>query len=154
MKQLDKIDKEILNILQDQGRITNSDLAGKVGLSSPSIIERIRKMEKAGIISKYSALINPKKVNKEIVTMVAISMQLHNESEFKRFYESIRKWPEVLECYHVTGDEDFIMKVAVKDITTYERFMFEKVMKISGVRNIRTFLVLSSVKENGKILVE
>ncbi len=106
MKQLDKIDKEILNILQDQGRITNSDLAGQVGLSSPSIIERIRKLEKVGIISKYSALLNPKKVNKEIVMivmMVAISMQMHNESDFKQFYESIKNWPEVLECYHVTG---------------------------------------------------
>ena len=107
MKQLDKIDKEILNILQDQGSITNSDLAGQVGLSSPSIIKRIRKLEKVGIISKYSALLNPKKVNKEIVMMmvmmVAISMQMHNESDFKQFYESIKNWPEVFECYHVTG---------------------------------------------------
>ena len=106
MKQLDKIDKEILNILQDQGSITNSDLAGQVGLSSPSIIKRIRKLEKVGIISKYSALLNPKKVNKEIVMivmMVAISMQMHNESDFKQFYESIKNWPEVFECDHVTG---------------------------------------------------
>ncbi|RKY84315.1 Lrp/AsnC family transcriptional regulator [candidate division KSB1 bacterium] len=151
---MDNIDKKILNILQDKGRITNAELASKIGLSPPPVLERVRKLEKSGTIKKYSAVVDPKKINKGTLTLVAISLSLHQEKAIEEFIETIKEWHEVLECYHVTGDDDYILKVAVKDIESYENFLMHKLVRLPGVSKIRTSIVLSTIKDNSKILVE
>ena len=151
---MDKIDKDILNILQDFGRITNTELASRIGLSPPPVLERVKKLEKAGFIKKYSAIVDPHKVEKGTITLVAITLALHQKREIDEFIERIRSWPEVLECYHVTGDDDYIMKIAVKDIESYENFLSHKLVQNPGISKIHTSIVLRIIKDNGKIHVE
>ncbi len=143
---LDPIDKKILEILQKNGRITNSELARRVGISPPPTLERVRKLERKGIIRKYVALIDPDAAGKGTVAFVAISLDRHLIKSIDRFTRAIERFPEVMECYHISGQEDYILKVAVKNIHEYERFILERLTKIPAVSKIQTSFVLSTVK--------
>jgi Lrp/AsnC family transcriptional regulator, leucine-responsive regulatory protein len=144
---LDETDVQILNLLQHDGRITNADLAKKVRLSPPSVLQRVRALEKAGLIRNYVALLEPERLGLRITAMVMISLSLHQEQPIERFRRGIQEIPEIVECYHVSGDFDFLLKVLVKDMRSYEVFLREKLSKIKGIGKITTNFVLATNKQ-------
>ena len=148
---MDKIDIQILNTLQENGRITNSDLAKKVGLSAPSVLERVRKLEESGIITGYSAKIDAEKVGRGQTCYVAISLALHQTGSIHEFQRRIETIPEIMECIHITGEEDFLLKVLVKDMAHYEELLLNQLTKIPGTSRIKTMVVLSSIKSRTKV---
>ena len=138
---LDETDIQILLLLQKEGRITNADLAKSVGLSPPSVLQRVRILEKAGLIRGYHAILDAEKLGLKITAMVMITLSLHQEQPIERFRRSVQDIPEILECYHVSGDCDFLLKVVVRDMKAYELFVREKLSKIKGIQQIRTSFV-------------
>jgi Lrp/AsnC family leucine-responsive transcriptional regulator len=148
---MDKIDLKIISTLQENGRITNSDLAKIVGLSAPSVLERVRKLEEANIITGYTARINAEKVGRGQTCYVAISLSMHQRNDIQGFVDHIDKIPEVIECFHITGEEDYLLKVMVKDMKHYEELLTYRLTKIPGTYKIKTMVVLSTIKTGNKI---
>lgn len=151
---IDSIDKQILSILQQDAQITNVELARKIGISPPAMLERVKRLEKNGIIKRYVAIVDPSKISKGIFALVSVSLSAHQLSSIDQFTRQIKKLDEVLECYHVAGEEDFILKIAVSSIEEYEKFILSKLTKIKGVNKVNTKFVLSTVKYNTKIKIE
>lgn len=151
---IDSIDKQILSILQQDAQITNVELARKIGISPPAMLERVKRLEKNGIIKRYVAIVDPSKISKGIFALVSVSLSAQQLSSIDQFTRQIKKLDEVLECYHVAGEEDFILKIAVSSIEEYEKFILSKLTKITGVNKVNTKFVLSTVKYNTKIKIE
>ncbi|MDK3156130.1 Lrp/AsnC family transcriptional regulator [Kamptonema cortianum] len=145
---LDKSDRHILRLLQENGRITNADLARKVGLSPPSMLQRVRKLEESGTILGYSAVLDQQKLGYSIVVMAMISLAMHQEKPIDQFLAEIKGIPEVLECYHVSGDYDFLLKIVAKDIADYERVLLTHVAGIKSVGKIHSCFVLKTNKSS------
>lgn len=145
---LDQTDIKILEILQRDGRITNAKLAEKVGISPPSMLERVRKLEAAGIIDRYVALINRRKIGLGLMAIIIVSLSLHQVSSLKLVVEKLAALEEVQECFQLTGDVDFLLKVAVKDMDSYTDFVNNKLSGIPGIQNIKTSFVLSAIKND------
>lgn len=151
---IDHIDKQILNLLQQNARITNVDLASKIGISPPAMLERVKRLEKGNYIKKYSAVINPDKVGKNIIALISVWLSAHQLSSIDSFTKQINKFDEVLECYHIAGEEDFILKIITSSIKDVEEFLLKKLTKIPGVSKVNTKFVLSTVKYETKIKIE
>jgi DNA-binding Lrp family transcriptional regulator len=145
---LDQIDLKILSILQANGRITNSDLATQVGLSPPPVLERVKKLEKSGIIKSYVALVDPLAVGFETLTFVEVILNWHKKDMVTKFINEIRKIDEVLECHHITGSADFLLKIVVKNIPAYEELVLNKLLDLPSIQHLRTMVVLSTPKSN------
>lgn len=150
---IDRIDKKILEILQDNGRLTNSDLAKAVDKSPPPTAERVKKLEKNGYIKKYVAIVDPAKVGITCLTYVEVTLVRHGKDAVERFMSSIVEIEEVLECHHITGDADFLLKVATKDIPTYEQFIIQTLTALPDVQHLKTSVVLSTLKQETKITI-
>jgi len=148
---IDDINKQIINILQDDGSITNSELAGRIGLSPASTIERVRKLEKQGIIRKYCALIDHEKIGKNVIVFVEIITKDHHREAMDLFIGAVKNVSEVLECYHISGDSDFLLKVIADDIADYERIALEELAMLPNLEKIRSHFVLSPVKLENKV---
>jgi Lrp/AsnC family leucine-responsive transcriptional regulator len=151
---LDQIDRKILDLLQENGRITNAQLAKEAGISPPPMLDRVRKLETNGYIRKYVALVDPKKLNRATMAFVAISLSLHRQDAIQKFVREIQKIPEVLECHHITGENDYLLKVAVADMDGYEEFLLKKLTRFSGISKIKTSFILRTLKQETKIPVE
>ena len=145
---LDQMDIKILQILQENGRITNAKLAQKIGISPPSMLERVRKLEASGVIDKYVALINRKKIGYGLMAIIIVSLSLHQVSSLKKVVEKLAELEEVQECYQLTGDVDFLLKVATKDMDSYTDFVNYKLSGIPGIQNIKTSFVLATIKNS------
>jgi Lrp/AsnC family leucine-responsive transcriptional regulator len=145
---LDDVDIQLLDLLQRQGRITNADLAKEVQLSPPSVLQRVRALEKLGLIKGYHAILDAERLGYRITALVQISLSLHQEQPIERFRKSIQDIPEIMECYHVSGDYDFLLKVIVRDMRSYEAFVREKLSKIKGISQIRTSFVFGTNKHS------
>ena len=150
----DQADKKIISILQENARISNTGLAAEIGISASPTLERVKKLEKQGVIRKYVALLAPEKVGKGTIALVSVSLAVHEMGSLDHFLAEIRKLPEVTECYHITGESDFLMKVIVDDIEAYRDFVLNKLTRIGGISRIRTSIVLDTVKYTTKIEVE
>ncbi|MDR3690196.1 MAG: Lrp/AsnC family transcriptional regulator [Fimbriimonas sp.] len=148
---LDEVDVQLLALLQEDGRITNADLSKKVGLSPPSVLQRVRILEKSGLIRGYHALLDAERLGLRITALAMISLSLHQEQPIERFRRSVNEIPEVLECYHVSGEFDFLLKIVVKDIRAYEQLIRERLSKIKGIQQIKTSFVLANTKYTTKI---
>lgn len=145
---LDEIDLKLLKILQTNGRITNSDLAKQVRLSPPPVLKRIKKLEKSGIIKSYVALVDPPAVGFETLTFVEVRLNWHKKDIVTKFVNEILKIDEVLECHHVTGSADFLLKIAAKNIPAYEELVLDKLLDLPSIQHLRTMVVLSTPKSN------
>jgi len=148
---LDAIDLRIINELQKSSKITNAALAEHIGISPPSTLDRVRKLESCGVIAGYVALLNPDAINKSIQAIVHVSLSSHTSASLAKAKEALSQFDEVLACWHTAGDEDFVLKVIVCDMAQYERFISEKLSTVPNVRKIRTAFVLSAVKETTRI---
>ncbi|MCU0356826.1 MAG: Lrp/AsnC family transcriptional regulator [Cyclobacteriaceae bacterium] len=152
MELLDDTDKKILRLLQQNARLTNKDLANKLGLSITPVFERVRKLEKRGFIRKYVAVLDNEKLNRGMVVFLHIKMQAHNHESIARLMQEVQQLDEVMECYHVTGETDFLMKVLVPDMRAYEDFVLGKLTRISGIGNINSSIVMREVKHKTEVI--
>ena len=143
---LDETDLHILEILQLEGRISNAKLARQIELSPPATLARTKRLEEAGIIRGYVALLEPEQVGFDMLCFVNVSLQLHQSQQVEGFERAVAEMPEVLECHHVTGEYDYLLKVAIRNRSDLKRFAVERLTPIPGVARIYTSLVLSEVK--------
>ena len=150
---IDDINKKILEILQSRAKITNSRLSEEIGLSPAPTLERVKKLEQMGIITSYHAKLNTEKIGLGVTTFVLATLTGHNRANIEGFIMEINKIPEVIECHHITGAGDFILKVIAKDIASYQKLMLEKVSDIKQVDNMQSMVVLSTFKDSKVIPV-
>ena len=144
--QLDDLDRRLLAHLQDDARITSVELARRLKLSAPGLQKRVRKLEQRGIIKGYATIVNRQAVGLDLLCFVQVLLAHHRPGSVERFPGRIRRLPEVLECYYLTGEIDYLLKVVVATHDHLERFLFEKLMKVDGVDRIRTSIVLKELK--------
>lgn len=143
---LDLTDKKILTILQGDGRITNARLAQQVGLSPPAVLERVRRLEASGVISKYVAILDREQAGFGLQTIVMVCLSHHQVSSLQHVKERLTTMNEVLECHQMTGEVDFLLKVAVRDMNAYTEFVNNKLSGIPGIQNVKTSFILETLK--------
>ena len=142
---IDKIDLKILSILQNSGRSRLADIADEVELSAPAVLERVKKLEVNGVIKGYQALLDGKKVGKDITAFIGVS--IGNQRDIDKFATQMLRNPDVLECHHITGDESFILKVKSANTASLEKLLGE-IRSVEGVTRTVTRVVLSTAKES------
>lgn len=145
---IDTIDRKILELLQRDSNITNALLAKEIGLSPAPTLERVNKLENAGIIRSYHAVINPSTVGLGVSTFVMVTLKGHNKANIDKFMEAIETIDEVIECHHITGAGDFILKTISADISSYQQLMLEKVSNIDVVDGLQSMVILSTLKDS------
>ena len=143
---LDKKDIAILNQLQKNARLSNVELAEKVGLSPSPCLARVKALAKAGVIKRHVTLLDPEKVNLTLSVFIQISLERQTEDVLERFENAVIDWSEVQECYLMTGDADYLLRVTVKDINALRVFILNRLTTIDGVSNIRSSIALNQVK--------
>ena len=144
--ELDDIDIQILQRVQEDARIANVDLAAQVGLSPAPCLRRVRALERAGVIRSYATLLNPAAVDLRVTVFVQVSLDLQMEGRLEIFEQAVMKRPEVLECYLMTGDADYLLRVVVPDVEAYERFLREVLTRIESAAGIKSSFALKQVK--------
>jgi DNA-binding Lrp family transcriptional regulator len=145
---MDEIDRKILAALQEDARITNADLADRVGLSAAPCLRRVRALEHAKIIRRYVTLIDPAAVDLTVTVFVQISLDLQVENRLDLFERAIARRPEVLECYLMTGDSDYLLRVVVPNVQAYERFLKDTLTRVEGVAGIKSSFALREVRNS------
>lgn len=144
---MDAADRRILSALRQNGRLTVAELAQKVGLSSSPCWNRLKRLEAEGAILRYSAILNPKAIGVAELFFVEITLDHHDEKMLEEFGEQLAKMPEVLEAHLVTGDYDYLVKVAVANAEHYERFLRENLYRVKGIRHTRSTFALRALKQ-------
>lgn len=148
---LDKIDKSILQLLQQDAKQTNKEVSNKTGLSVTAVYERIKRLEREGVITKYVALINKKEVDKSFMVLCRIKLEKHSKVYLTKFETEVRKIEEVLECFNITGDYDYLLKILVKDMDEYRDFMVAKLTTLEHIGSTRSTFVITSIKNSTSI---
>jgi Lrp/AsnC family transcriptional regulator, leucine-responsive regulatory protein len=151
---LDAVDRKILAQLQTDGRMSLSDLAGKVGLSPSPCLRRVRILERAGVISRYVAVLDQRAVGLPVSVFVSIKLERQKQDALDQFAKAIARWPEVLECYLMTGPRDYWLRVVVPDLAAYERFVKQKLTRLDGVASIESSFALEQVKYSNVLPIE
>ena len=144
---LDEKDRILLGYLQKDARISNVELARRVGLSPPGLQKRLRRLEQKGIIDRYVTLLNREAIGYDMLCFIQVTMLRHEPTAITRFRFLVQDLPEVLECYSITGEFDYLMKIAVRNRKHLEHFLMEVLTPMPGVNTFRTFLVLRGIKE-------
>ena len=142
---LDKTDYRILNKLQNNARLSNTELADAVGLSPSPCLRRVKQLEADGVIKRYVGIVDPKAVGLPISIFVSVSLHSQQRGGLEDFEQRIQSYPEVMECYLMTGSADYLLRVVVPDLESYERFLAEKLTRIPGVANIQSSFALKQV---------
>lgn len=148
MTQLDEIDKKILKKLQENGKITNIQLSNEVGLSPAPTLERVKKLEKNEIIEGYHAKVNHSNIGLGIEAIIMINLVRQMENAISDFKAGIQNVSEIIDCYQITGQWDYIIKVVVRDIPAFERLIGGKLSKMDQISQMQSMVVLSKVKES------
>lgn len=143
---LDELDRQILTELQRDARQANAELARRLSLSPPAVHARIKRLEEQGYVRGYTALLDRERLGFDMLCFIQISLQLHQIEQVNHFRTTIQQIPEVLECHHVTGEYDYLLKIAVRNRQELERLVMEKLTPIPGVARIHTSLVFSEIK--------
>ena len=151
---LDTIDRKILSVLQRDGRVSIADLAQQVGLSPSPCLRRVRLLEQAGVIARYVAMVDQQAVGLPVSVFVSIKLESQREEALTKFGKSIERWPEVLECYLMTGPRDYLLRVVVADLAAYERFLKQKLTRLAGIASIESSFALEQVKYTNSLPVE
>jgi Lrp/AsnC family leucine-responsive transcriptional regulator len=153
MTPLDPIDRRILALLQEDGRLPAVELAERIGLSPTSTGERLRRLQKDGVIAGFRARLDPRRLGLDLVVFVEVSLDKTTADVFERFADAVRRAPEVLECHMVAGGFDYLVKTRVADMAAYRRFLGEVLLALPGVRETRTYAVMEEVKSDGPLPV-
>jgi len=144
---LDRIDRRIVDALQRDGRLANNELAAKVNLSPSPCLRRVRGLEEAGVIKGYAALVDPAKVGLHMLAYVTVKLEKKGQMPAEDFASAVNTWSEVTECYSMTGDMDYLLRVQVEDLDHFSRFIMGKLLKQSGVADVKSSFALQRVKE-------
>jgi len=150
-QKLDLIDFKILDLLQEDGRVTIKKISELLDLSTTPVFERIKKLEREGYIKKYIALLNHRKLDIKQVVFIQLTLKEHSRSFIEKFANEVKMFPEVVECYRITGNFDFLIKVLVADIESYENFILTKLSLLSNLGNVQSHIALSEIKSTSKI---
>ena len=150
----DRTDRKILDALQSDARLTNQELAERVALSPSPCLRRVRALEEAGIIRQYVALLEPARIGLSLCGYVSVKLEKRGKMPVERFTRSVLAWPEVIACYSMTGDMDYLLRVQVEDLDHYSRFIMEKLLKQPGVIDIKSNFVLERVKDTTALPLE
>lgn len=148
---LDRLGKNILQELQRDARISNTELARRINLSPPATLTRVKRLEEEGFIQSYAAIVNRQKAGYDLLCFISVSLQLHDTDQVTGFIKIIQEMPEVLECHHITGEYDYLLKVVTRDTEGLEDFLMHRLTPISGVARIHTNLVLREAKSTSEI---
>jgi Lrp/AsnC family leucine-responsive transcriptional regulator len=148
---LDAIDLRILAELQRDGRLTITELGDRVGLSTSPCLRRVRILEESGVISGYVAMVDQAAVGLSINVFASIRLERQREEELERFRASVTQWPEVMECYLMTGTRDYLMRIVVGSLGDYERFIKDKLSRLEGVASIESSFALSRIKHTSVV---
>lgn len=149
--QLDAIDRRILAVLQEDGRIQNIELAQRVGLSPSPCLRRVRLLEEAGVIERYVALLDASKVNVGFTVFARVWLKGQDEDTVKRFVAEVERMPEVMECHLMAGDSDFLLRVVVADLDAYRRFQVESLNRIKVIQSIKSEIPLQKIKQSWQL---
>ncbi len=153
MRALDSIDRKIVAALQEDGRMTTQELADRVGLSASPCARRVRLLEEAGIIKGYVAVVDQAKIGLPISVFVSVKLERQREEELDRFSQAIVRWPEVADCYLMTGQRDYLLRIVTPDLESYERFLKDKLTRLKGVASIESSFALGQVKRSNALPV-
>ena len=148
LEKLDKTDLKILHILQENGKITNLDLSKKIGLSPAPTLERVKKLENTEIIQSYHAKVNQQAIGLNVKTFVQVSLAWQKDNALNNFMAKVQEIDEIVECYIITGEADFLMKIVCKDIPTYEQLLFKTLSQIEEIERLKTLMTLSTIKDS------
>lgn len=144
----DATDKKLLEYIQQDSKQTNKELSNKLGLSVTAVYERIKKLEKDGFIDGYIAIINKEKVNRNFVVFCHVKLVQHSQEFVVKFEKEVKQLNEVLECYHLSGDYDYLLKVIVEDMTAFREFMVNKLTSINHIGSTHSMFVINEVKHS------
>jgi len=148
MVNLDLTDKKILNLLQQNSKANIKEIALKIGLTQTPTYERIKRLEKAGVIKNYIAVLDKEKVGYTIEVFCQVTLLVHSKEMITRFENAINKIDEVMECFHVAGNYDYLLKIIVKDMNSYQAFLKNKLSVLDSVANVQSTFVMSSTKDS------
>ncbi|MBN2993017.1 Lrp/AsnC family transcriptional regulator [Pseudomonas cedrina subsp. fulgida] len=148
---LDAFDRKILEALQRDGRLSNVQLADEIGLSASPCLRRVRLLEEAGVIRGYQATLDRDEVGLGMMVFVGVKVERHNDTEANAFREAVTALPEVISAFLVSGESDFLLQVVVPDLRGYERFVTGSLLKLPGVRDIRSNFAIQTVKPPGSL---
>lgn len=151
MKDLDQMDRKILRALQDNGRLTNTELADFINLSQTATAERVKRLTREGYILGYSARLSPKLLDRSMLVFVEIKLDRTTPEVFDIFAQATRKNPDVMECHMVAGGFDYLIKARVADMDHYRRFLSDALLSLPGIRETHTYAVMEEVKETANI---
>lgn len=143
---LDHKDRQLLNLLQQNSKRTTKSLATELSLSVTAVFERIKKLERLEVIDGYVALVNRKKIDRDFLVICHVKLIQHSKEFITQFEREISKFPEVLECFHVSGDYDYILKIIVKDISEYREFMVSKLTNLQHIASTQSAFTIKEVK--------
>ncbi|MCG8558799.1 MAG: Lrp/AsnC family transcriptional regulator [Hyphomicrobiales bacterium] len=143
---LDAIDRRLLAALQENGRLTATELAERVGLTASPCLRRLKRLEQSGVIRGYAALVDQERVGLPVSVFVSVKLERQREDALETFEEAVRRCPEVMECYLMTGTRDYLLRVVVRDLSAYERLLKETLTRIKGVASIESSFALAQVK--------
>ncbi|HBV4594708.1 TPA: leucine-responsive transcriptional regulator Lrp [Klebsiella pneumoniae] len=153
-KDLDRIDRNILNELQKDGRISNVELSKRVGLSPTHCLERVRRLERQGFIQGYTALLNPHYLDASLLVFVEITLNRGAPDVFEQFNAAVQKLEEIQECHLVSGDFDYLLKTRVPDMSAYRKLLGETLLRLPGVNDTRTYVVMEEVKQSNRLVIK
>ena len=149
--ELDAIDRRILAKLQEDARISNVDLAREAGLSPSPCLRRVRGLEERGVIRGYVTVLDQTAVGLPVSVFVSVSLERQVERALEEFETAVSSWPEVLECYLMTGDADYLLRVVVPDLSAYERFLMDRLTRVPGVSSIKSSFALKQVSSRSAL---
>ncbi|MBS9955735.1 leucine-responsive transcriptional regulator Lrp [Vibrio alginolyticus] len=153
-KELDRIDRNILNELQKDGRISNVELSKRVGLSPTPCLERVRRLERQGYITGYTALLNPQFLDASLLVFVEITLNRGAPDVFEQFNSAVQKLGDIQECHLVSGDFDYLLKTRVSDMGAYRRLLGDTLLRLPGVNDTRTYVVMEEVKQSNQLVIK
>lgn len=144
---LDRTDLRILELLQQEGRLTNQDLAERVSLSPSPCLRRLKRLEEAGVIRGYVALLDPDRIGLGLLAYVSVKLEKRGKMPMDDFRARVQGWPEVLACYAMTGEMDYLLRVHVEDLQHFSRFVMDQLLRQPGVVDVRSSFALERIKE-------
>ncbi len=153
-RELDRLDRRILDELQKDGRISYVDLSERVGLSATPCIERVKRLEKEGVIEGYHAHLNPHKLGFSMLVFVEISLSYQSPDAFQKFSKAVALLPYILECHLVSGDADYLIKARIRDMSEYRALLGDMLLTLPGVKNSKSYIVMEEVKEGMALPVQ
>jgi DNA-binding Lrp family transcriptional regulator len=153
MISLDTIDKKILTLLQQNSKANFKEIAMQIGLTQTPTYERIKRLEKAGVIKKYQAILDKEKVGFMVEVFCQVRLLVHSKELISKFEKAVAKMDEVYECFHVAGNYDYLLKVVVRDMNSYQVFLKNKLSVLDSVANVQSTFVMTSTKKEGQLIL-